>query len=99
MSGPYDSSNEGVGLFARIAEPLERDLVPERAQEGIDAFLGARLVEGRDRSLPESLVEELERASLRESGPLQVGLGEHGFDRAIDFHSVRHAGGEATRWV
>ena len=90
---------ESAGLLARIAEPLERDVMPERPQEGVDALLGARLVEGRDGAFPDSLVEELERASLREPGSLEVGLGEHGFDRAIDFDPVRHAEGEATGWL
>ncbi len=87
-----------VGLLAGIAEPLARDLVPERTQKGVDALLGSRLVERCDAPLPESLVEELQRASLREPGPLQVGLGEYGVDRPVDFHTIRHAGGEAIRW-
>ena len=57
-----------AGLLAGIAESLARDLVPERTQKRVDPLLGAGLVEGCDRPLPESLVEELQRASLCESG-------------------------------
>ena len=99
MNVRQKTRNVRVGLFARVADPLERDLVPERPQEGVDPLLGAGLIEGRDRPFPDALVEELQRASLREPGPLEVGLGKDGFDRAVDFHPVRHAGGEATRWL
>jgi|SRR5687767_2456816 hypothetical protein len=94
-----ETRNGEEELLARIAEPLERDLVPERTEKRVDALLGARLVERRDRPFPESLVEELEGASLSEARPLEIGLGEHGFDRPVDFYAIRHAGGEATRWV
>jgi len=97
-AGP-EKRNGRVGLLGRVAEPLERDLVPESTQKRVDALLGAGLVEGRHRSFPESLIEELQGAPLREAGPLKVGLRENGFDRPIDFHATRHAGGEATRWV
>lgn len=99
MNAGPEERNGSVGLLGRVAEPLERDLVPEGTQKRVDALLGASLVEGRHRSLPESLIEELQGASLREAGPLEVGLREYGFDRPVDFHATRHAGGEATGWV
>jgi hypothetical protein len=43
------------------------------------------------------MIEELQRSALGEPGPLEVCLGEHGVDRAIDFGTVRHEGGEAIR--
>lgn len=97
--GPSETRNERAGLLARPAKPFERDLVPERTQIGVDALLGASLVEGRHGTLPDALVEQLERAPLPETRSLEVGLGEHGADRPIDLYAVRHEGGEARRWL
>ena len=91
-----ETRNGGLTLLARVSDSLERDLVPEGTQIGVDALLGARLKEGRHRPLPDSLVEKLERASLREARPLEVGLGEHGVDGAINLYAIRHEEGEAS---
>ncbi|HUP00396.1 MAG TPA: amidohydrolase [Gemmatimonadota bacterium] len=85
-------------LFARVGEPLPCGGVPQRAEIAVDPLLGAGLVERRDRSLPDPLIEQLQRPALAEPCLLQLGCGENLADRALDLFTVRHRGGEAIRW-